>query len=121
MKLLLALILASNALFAVNAVKISEGEPAPFTGVILTSEKVIELDKAQRENEILNELKLTQENIIKYHKEDAKMQRKKLAEAKFESFAYNVGYFFLGVILSSYAYKLSQEIQQWHYFLWELS
>ena len=109
---LVLIALLTNIAFAGNIEPIKLDEPAPFSGYVITKERLKEAYKAEKKVIVLEDLKLTQDNLIKYQKDDASRQRRKLSEAKFKTNLYNIGYFVLGVVLSSYAFKVSQEIQK---------
>jgi len=110
LKNILILLLISNSVFAQNAVPLNQDDPAPFTGVLVTSGKLVELDKAARKSIVLKDLSLTQEELIKYHKASAKDYRERLSDAKFDSFISNTGYLILGVLLASFAFKVSGKV-----------
>ena len=96
--------------FAQNAVKLNKDEVAPFTGVLVTEEKIKELDKAQRQNVVLRDIGLTKDQLIDYHKRDAKRQREKLSEAEFDAFLEKTGYFVLGTVLAAIAFKINDKV-----------
>jgi hypothetical protein len=99
-----------NSLFAQKAVKLDKGSEAPFSGILVTSEKLVELDQDSRKYLLLKDLSLTQEELIKYHRSSAKDYRERLSDAKFDSFLGNVGFFLLGTILAGVAFKISGKI-----------
>jgi len=108
--LILCWIVLINSSFAQNAVKIEKGETAPFAGVLITEEKAIELDKAQRSNIVLKDLGIAKDELIGYYKDDARTQRNKLSKAEFKGFWTNTGYFFVGVLVTGFAFKVNQKI-----------
>ncbi len=99
-----------NSSFAQNAVSLNKGAVTPFKGVLITEEKAIELDKAKRSNIVLKDLRISQKELTEYHRQDARVQRRKLSEAKFKSYMGNIGMFVLGVILTGFTFKLNQKI-----------
>lgn len=101
--------LISNS-FAQNAVVLNKGDIAPFTGALVKSEKLDDLVKAERKNIVLEDLRLTQDELIEYHKDTARKYRTRLAEEKFNSFWTNTGYFVLGVIITGFAFKAADKI-----------
>jgi len=107
---MISLIVLTNESFAQNAVRLNKGDIAPFTGTILTDSKLIELDKAQRSNIVLKQLGIAKDELIVYHKQDARVQRRKLSEARFKGFWANTMYFGLGVILTGFAFKVNEKI-----------
>jgi len=98
---ILILILLTNSAFAQNAVKLKKGDLSPFSGILVTEEKIIELDKAKRSNIVLKDLRIAQDELVEYHKQDARVQRRKLSEAKFSGFLANLGYFMAGVLITN--------------------
>jgi hypothetical protein len=86
-------------------VKLSEGQEAPFNGFLITPERTERLVKAERQNVTLRELKIAQEDLVKFHKGQSKAYQKRLQEAKFDSVLSNSGYFLLGVVLTGIAFK----------------
>jgi hypothetical protein len=110
MKILLILLLSINLCFAQNAVKLNKASLAPFTGILVKKERLDTLVKAEKKNLVLEDLRLTQDELIDYHKNSARVYRKRLAEAKFNSFWANTGYFVLGVVLTGFAFKVNQKI-----------
>lgn len=109
--LTITLIISINS-FAQNAVKLNKGEVAPFTGALVKPDRLDKLVKAEKAEAVLRDLRVTHESIIKFHRKDAQRQREKLSEANFKNSIYNTGYFLLGVILASYAFKLQGEINR---------
>jgi len=107
---ILILTLLINSAFAQNSTTLNKGEIAPFKGILIVSERVEKLIKAEKSNIVLKDLRITQDELIEYHKYDAKTQRKKLSEAKFDSYRTNIGMFALGVILTGFAFKVNQKI-----------
>jgi hypothetical protein len=106
------ILLTTNSSFSQDAVKLKMGTEAPFTGFLVTKDRMVVLKKQANRIGTLERLRIVNDDIIEYHKDDAKTQRRKLSQAKFKSNLYNIGYFCLGVILSSYAFKVSQEINK---------
>lgn len=108
---IIVVLLFSINSFAQNAVKLNMGDIAPFKGVLLTPERAEKALKAEKKNIVLEDLRITQDELIQYHKDSAKQARNKLSEAKFNAFLTNSGYFFLGVILGSLAIRIGGDIQ----------
>lgn len=108
--ILMILFLMSNC-FAKSTI-LNKGDVAPYTGILLTKERAEKAMKAEKAEAVLRDLKVTHESLIKFHKEDAQRQRERLSEARFKSNVYNIGYFVLGVVLASYAFKIQQEISK---------
>lgn len=110
--LLTLLITLISKSFAQNAASIKQGEVAPFTGVLLTEERADKAMKAEKKVIKLEDLRIAQEELINYHEEQSKTYRRKLVEAKFESFGYVVGAFVIGVLVTGFAAKMNQEINR---------
>jgi hypothetical protein len=108
--LMIILITSINSAFAQNAVKLNKGEVAPFTGALVKEERLDKLVKAEKSNIVLKDLRIAQDELIEYHKTDARKQREKLSDAKFEAFWTNAGYFVLGAVLTGLTFKLNQKI-----------
>ena len=90
---------------------VKKGEVVPYTGILLTQERAEKAMKAEKRELVLRDLGLAKDELIEYHKKDAQTQRKKLREAKFDSFVSNVGYFLVGCILTSVSFKIAQEVK----------
>jgi len=103
-------IILINSTFAQNAVKLNKGDISPHDGILLTTERAEKAMKAEKRELVLSDLRITHEELIQYHKEDARMQRRKLSEAKFKSFWVSTGYFIIGVLVTGFAFKVNQKI-----------
>ena len=110
MKLILLLIFLTNAAFAQNAAILNEGDNAPFSGILVKEERLETLVKAEKSNIVLRDLRATQDELIEYHKDTSRLYRKRLAEAKWDGFWSNTGYFVLGIVLTSVAFKVNSKI-----------
>lgn len=108
--LLTMLIISINS-FAQNAILLEKDQKAPFSGTLVKNERLDKLIKAEKRELVLKDLGLAKDELIEYHKKDAQTQRKKLREAKFDSFISNVGYFLVGCILTSVSFKIAQEVK----------
>lgn len=107
--ILISLIISTNSL-AQDAVKIEKGEPAKFSGILLTKERAEKAMKAEKKSIVLSDLAITQEEITEYYKGQAREYRKKLRNEEFRSFWVGVGYFTLGVLVTGFAFKVTHEI-----------
>ena len=107
--MILLMSLITNS-FAQTATTLNKGDTTPFRGVLITEIQLKKYDKEEKANIVLKDLRITQDELIEYHKADAKTQRKKLSEAKFDSYTMNLGMFALGVILTGFAFKVNQKI-----------
>lgn len=112
MKLFIIFLLTFNLCYAENSVIIKKGEEASFDGYLVKKGRVEELIKAEKKSLTLEKLRIVQDDMIEYYKEDAKNSRKKLTEAKWNGFWENTGYFLIGCIITSVAFKVNQEIQR---------
>lgn len=106
----LLIILSFQLVFAQNATTLQKGDIAPHSGILLTKERAEQAMKAEKKVIVLEDLKLTQDQLIDYHKEDAMRQRRKLSKAEFDSNVKAIGMFVLGVVLAGVAFKLSDKI-----------
>lgn len=109
------LVLTISVIISINSysqsVILEEGQTAPYKGILLTPERAEKAMKAERRELVLRDLGVAKDDLIKYHRKDAETQRKRLREAKFNSFFTNTGYFILGCILTSLSFKIAQEVQ----------
>jgi len=110
MKIILILILLSNSAFAQNATTLNKGDTAPFSGILLTKERAEEAMKAEKSNIVLKDLRIAQEELTEYYRQDARIQRRKLSEAQFSGFMSNTLYFVVGVLVTGFAFKVNQKI-----------
>ena len=110
--LTLTLLLISINSYSQTAYKIKQGEASPITGVVITEDKAKDLYKAEQSNIVLKDLRIADKELIDHYKGVAKDSREKLSKAEFKAFWTNTGYFFLGVILASLAFKTTQEISR---------
>ena len=109
--LILLIILTTNS-FAQEAALLQKNDPAPFSGILLKKERAEKAMKAEKKIIVLEDLRLSEKTLTEYYKKDAERQRSRLSEAKFKSNIYNIGYFVLGVFVTSYAFKIQQEINR---------
>lgn len=110
MRLILLLILLINTAFAQNSVTLKKGQVSPFDGHLVKKERLVKLVKAEKKVIVLSDLRIHQEELIDYHKQDAKTQRRKLSEAKFDSYMNSLGMLILGVIVTALAFKVNQKV-----------
>lgn len=111
MILILLLTNLTSNVFAQNAVKLNKGDTAPFTGALVKKERLEKLVKAEKSNLTLKDLSIHKDELIEFHKMDAKLQRQKLSEAKFDSNLKSIGMFVLGVVITGFAYKTVEKIK----------
>lgn len=110
MKILILILLLTNVAFAQNASTLNKGDTAPFSGILVKKERLETLVKAEKSNIVLRDLRVTQDELIEYHKDTARLYRKRLAEAQWSGFWANTGYFVLGIVLTSVAFKVNSKI-----------
>lgn len=98
MKYLSILFLVPPLLFSQEIVSIKQGEPAPFDGFVIT--KQFEKDRRQEHEELalqknknllLSDLAATQEELVKFHKEQTIMAISEANKSQFKSYLYFVG------------------------------
>lgn len=107
--MIMLITLISNS-FAQNAIVLDKGQTAPFKGALIKPERLDTLVKAERKSIVLEDLRITQDELIDYHKDTARKYRTRLAEEKFNSFWTNTGFFVLGVVLTGFAFKAADKI-----------
>ena len=107
---ILLFILLINSAFAQNSVTLKKGQVAQFDGHLVKKERLEKLVKAEKSNVVLKDLGVAQDELIEYHKHDARVQRRKLSEAKFGAYMTNIGAFVVGVLVTSFAFKVNQKI-----------
>jgi hypothetical protein len=115
MKIIVLLILSITLIkssYANDAILVKKDEVVPFDGILLTKERAEDAMKAEKKVIVLQDLQLTQKQLIEYYKKDAQLQRDKLSQAKFKDSMYNTGYFVLGVFLASFAFKIQNEVNR---------
>jgi hypothetical protein len=93
-----------------------EGENAPYTGVLVTEERMKKFRQINEEKKVaeklnielsdLNELK---DRKIKLYKDELVSTNKEFTKHKTKSFFYNIGYFALGVLITGFAAKAAIE------------
>ena len=110
MRLILLIILLTNSAFAQNSVKLNKDDPAPFDGHLVKKERLVDLIKAEKKVIVMKDLGIHHNELIEYHRQDARVQRRKLSEAKFGAFMTNTGYFVLGAVLTALTFKLNQKV-----------
>lgn len=110
------LLIISECAVGQTLLKLNKDEPAPFTGVLVDQEQMKEfraidtrLKLMERQNDSLKELNLRLEDRIVYYRKEAGAREAELTRVKFKSFWTNVGYFALGVIITSVAAKAAIE------------
>ena len=93
-----------------QSIKLNKDQPAPFTGVLLKKEFAERLVKAEKQTLLLKDLRVAQEDLTEYHRQDAKDTRKKLSEAKFDSYLNTIGAFVVGALVTSLVFKVNQKV-----------
>ena len=91
---------------------VKKGDTVAFDGHLVKTERLVKLVKAEKSNIVLSDLRLADEAIIDYHKEDAMQQRQKLSAAKFDSYLNVLGAFLVGVLATSVAMRVNNEINR---------
>lgn len=107
-KLLLIFLLSFNT-YAQTATALKKGDKAPFNGILITEEKAIELDKAERKVLVLSDLRIADKELSEHYRQSAKDAHKKLNKAKFEAYTSGAIGFTLGVLITCFAFKIVQE------------
>lgn len=110
MKTLLILILLVNTAFAQNSTYLKSGETAPFDGHLVKSERLEQLIKSDKQKPLLEAKFEAQNELIDYHKGNAKEARSKLLETELKGNLKLIGGFLLGVVITGFAFKVNKEI-----------
>lgn len=104
MKLLLAILLTFNCL-AQEIKYIEKGQPAPFTGYVITidMEKQMRKDKQTLEakNVVLSDLNVLKDKRITFHQEEAENAYKELRKQRVKTTLYTIGGFTVALGLSA--------------------
>lgn len=116
MKTLIAVLMLFSFSCRADIVLLKKGESAPFEGALVDQaqmkefrENKVQLDLEVKQNTALKELNLRLDEKIDYHKAETRALEKTLSEVKFKSHMTNIGYFVLGVALTSLATKFAME------------
>lgn len=116
MKYLLVLLMLSTSLQAQEIVHLKKGDIAPFEGALADAEQMrvfrenkTKLDLEVKQNEALKTLNLRLEEKIEFHKYETRQVERELTNVKVRSNITNIGYFVLGVALTSLATKFAIE------------
>ena len=110
MKIILILILTINTAFAQNSITLNKGEIAPFSGHLVKSEKLKELIKSDKQVPLLKAKFELQEDLIQYHKDNTREIRSELSKSELKGNLKMIGSFFVGVLVTGFAFKVNQEI-----------
>lgn len=109
--LMMILILTSiSNSFAQNSLTLNEGDIAPFSGILVKSEKLQELIKSDKQKPLLEAKFELQNELIDYHKGNAKEARSELSKSELKGNMKLIGGFLLGVIVTGFAFKVNQDI-----------
>lgn len=102
--------------YSANIVKINKGDPAPFSGVLVTNAKLDEFAGTKKKSELqdgkirsLEALSLNLKDQIAYQKDRARTYQREVLKADTKRFFSNSGYFILGVLLTGVAAKAAIE------------
>lgn len=109
MKLIILLLLVTNLAFAETAIVIKKGEAAKFDGVLITEEKAQELHKAEKKVLALSDLRLTDQKLIEYYKDESELRQTELKQERLSSHVKAIGFFILGSLLTGLAAKVAIE------------
>lgn len=112
MKLIILVILITNLTFAQNSAIVKKGDTVPFSGILLTEERAEEAVKAEKKVVTLEQLAEAQKALTEFHKDEASVARRRLSEAKFDSYLNVLGAFLVGTLVTSLAFKINQEVNR---------
>lgn len=112
-------IVAAKCVHGSEVVRLNKGEAAPFTGALVTPEKLNDMRVVDEEHKILKkqnlalkDLQIVLEERLEYHKGLAKEYKADVNRSEFKRFWTGVAYFTLGVLLTNAAYKITLESQK---------
>ena len=108
---MIILIISSSGPAFSQVTRLEKGQVAPYTGALIGPERLDKLVKAEKKVIVLQDLRLTQDELIEYHRDSSRRYRKELSEQKFNSFLTNTGYFVLGVFITGFAFKSAEKIR----------
>ena len=89
---------------------LNKGDIAPFRGILLTPERAEKAAKAEKKVPLLQENINLQQDISKYYKKELDQTRSALTKEKIGNTFENAGYFLLGAVLASVAFKIQGKI-----------
>lgn len=112
MNKVIIMLIISTQLLAQNLTNLDKGQVAPFSGKLIKVEIVEKLVKDSKKVIVLEDLRMAQESLIEYHKQDAKVSRRRLSEAKFDSYMNVLGSFLVGVLATSIAFRINSEVNR---------
>lgn len=119
--LLIMLLLAFWATTTKSAdlVKLEEGDKAPFTGVLVSPERLNEFRQLDETNRLLEKKVLTMRDLGVVMESRVDLNKKLAEEYKIEytkseakRSLTNLGHFLLGVAITTVAFKIAQEAQE---------
>ena len=107
--LMICLIISITSSFAKETIFINEGTTAPFSGILMTEERAAKAMKAEKKVLTLQDLRITDNKIIEYYKDEAKQTKRLLDQERTTSTFKAIGYFVLGSLLTGLAAKVAIE------------
>lgn len=102
---ILLITLMSNVAFSKEATYLNKGDAAPFDGILLTEQRAEKAMKAEKKVLALEDLRITQDELISHYKEVAKQERKQRIKQEFSNSLKNIGYFLVGTLITAFAFK----------------
>lgn len=108
--ILLLTTLTVNSAISQDALFVDKGEPAPFSGILLTKERAEKAIKAEKKVIVLEDLRLTEKQLKEHYKDLAEKERNHRVKSELYNNVKNIGYFALGTILAAFAFKTVQKI-----------
>ena len=106
--LMILLMISIKSSYA-QATKLDKGNPAPFKGVLITEDKLVEYDKAERLNIALKDLNNLHDLRHDQYKKDLREAKSELNKAVFKGYVGTIGGFVLGVLITGVAAKAAIE------------
>ena len=104
-RMILLITLMSNVAFSKEATYLNKDDIAPFDGILLTEERAEKAMKAEKKVIVLEDLRITQEELIKHYKEVAQEERDERVKQEFSNSVKNIGYFLVGTLITAFAFK----------------
>jgi len=97
LKLLLLLFISSSFVYSNDAVLLKKGNEAPFTGVLVSEQRLDRLVTAEKSNLTLKDLRLIDGDIIKYQNDQIKQLNSEITKKEWSSIGQSLLMFILGV------------------------
>jgi len=104
------MLIISTSSFAETAALLEKGDSAPFSGTLITNERVDKLVKAEKANIVLKDLRIAEKELTEYHRSKAREARTELNKVQLKGYMNTILAFTVGVIVTGFAFKVNQKI-----------